>query len=178
MIHAVLVFNNDGKPRLSKFYSQPGSSPALTSKERRTKDCLISSSSPSNLKYEFLKTIYNLTNHHQNTKAGGVSSSKTNFINLDHSVLALLNKPLVHKNALPNAGPPNLDFFQLHPEYLNLELCLVYRNYATLFFVFLIDQSESQLGILDLIQVFVESLDKCFKNWNRSSLTSNPSSRS
>jgi hypothetical protein len=46
-----------------------------------------------------------------------------------------------------------LDFFQLHPDYLNLELCLVYRNYATLFFVFLIDQSESQLGILDLIQV-------------------------
>ncbi|EIE91539.1 hypothetical protein G6F57_004687 [Rhizopus arrhizus] len=27
-----------------------------------------------------------------------------------------------------------------------------------------IDESESELGILDLIQVFVESLDRCFEN--------------
>ena len=39
-----------------------------------------------------------------------------------------------------------------------------YRHYATLYFVFAVDHSESQLGILDLIQVFVESLDNCFKN--------------
>ena len=26
------------------------------------------------------------------------------------------------------------------------------------------DSSESELGILDLIQVFVETLDKCFEN--------------
>ena len=41
---------------------------------------------------------------------------------------------------------------------------LVYRHYATLYFVFAVDQSESELGILDLIQVFVEVLDKCFEN--------------
>jgi len=41
---------------------------------------------------------------------------------------------------------------------------LVYRHYATLYFVFAVDQSESELGILDLIQVFVEILDKCFEN--------------
>ena len=40
----------------------------------------------------------------------------------------------------------------------------VYRHYATLFFVFAVDGSESELGILDLIQVFVEVLDKCFEN--------------
>lgn len=38
---------------------------------------------------------------------------------------------------------------------------LVYRHYATLFFIFCVDSSESELGILDLIQVFVETLDKC-----------------
>jgi AP-3 complex subunit sigma len=27
-----------------------------------------------------------------------------------------------------------------------------------------VDQAESELGILDLIQVFVEVLDKCFEN--------------
>lgn len=41
---------------------------------------------------------------------------------------------------------------------------IIYRHYATLFFVFIVDASESELGILDLIQVFVESLDRCFQN--------------
>mmetsp|Transcript_6560 Transcript_6560/g.9558 ORF Transcript_6560/g.9558 Transcript_6560/m.9558 type:complete len:171 (-) Transcript_6560:286-798(-) len=39
---------------------------------------------------------------------------------------------------------------------------LIYRHYATLYFVFAVDSQESDLGILDLIQVFVEALDKCF----------------
>ena len=30
---------------------------------------------------------------------------------------------------------------------------LIYRHYATLYFVFCVDAAESQLGILDLIQV-------------------------
>ena len=33
-----------------------------------------------------------------------------------------------------------------------------------MFFVFAVDAQESDLGILDLIQVFVEALDKCFEN--------------
>ena len=60
---------------------------------------------------------------------------------------------------------------------------VVYRNYATLYFVFVVDGAESELGILDLIQVriplylsshsrmsslysqvFVESLDRAFEN--------------
>jgi|UniRef100_A0A914NYC3 AP-3 complex subunit sigma len=41
---------------------------------------------------------------------------------------------------------------------------LIYRHYATLYFVFCVDSSESELGILDLIQVFVETLDRRFEN--------------
>ncbi|CAM9167808.1 unnamed protein product, partial [Sphacelaria rigidula] len=41
---------------------------------------------------------------------------------------------------------------------------LIYRHYATLYFVFAVDSQESDLGILDLVQVFVEALDKCFEN--------------
>jgi AP-3 complex subunit sigma len=41
---------------------------------------------------------------------------------------------------------------------------LVYKHFATLYFIFVIDSSESELGMLDLIQVFVETLDRCFKN--------------
>ncbi|XP_054723141.1 AP-3 complex subunit sigma-2-like [Uloborus diversus] len=43
-------------------------------------------------------------------------------------------------------------------------LKIIFRHYATLYVVFCVDPSESELGILDLIQVFVETLDKCFKN--------------
>ncbi|KAM8804353.1 AP-3 complex subunit sigma-2-like [Eudromia elegans] len=41
---------------------------------------------------------------------------------------------------------------------------LVCRHCATLHFVFCVDSSKSELGILDLMQVFVETLDKCFEN--------------
>lgn len=41
---------------------------------------------------------------------------------------------------------------------------LVYKHYATLYFVFVYDHAENELAMLDLIQVFVETLDKCFKN--------------
>lgn len=40
---------------------------------------------------------------------------------------------------------------------------IIYRNYASLYIIFAVDQQESDLGILDLIQVFVESLDICFE---------------
>ena len=36
---------------------------------------------------------------------------------------------------------------------------VVYRSYASLTFIFLIDSEESELGTLDLIHVFVEILD-------------------
>lgn len=41
---------------------------------------------------------------------------------------------------------------------------VIYRHYATLCFVFVVDSAESDLAILDLIQVFVESLDRFFPN--------------
>eukprot|EP00300_Choanocystis_sp_HF-7_P027261 c32343_g1_i1.p1 GENE.c32343_g1_i1~~c32343_g1_i1.p1 ORF type:complete len:183 (+),score=43.47 c32343_g1_i1:54-602(+) len=41
---------------------------------------------------------------------------------------------------------------------------IIYRSFATLFFIFVVDSSESDLGILDLIHAYVESLDACFEN--------------
>jgi len=49
-------------------------------------------------------------------------------------------------------------------KYWGKETKVIYRHYATLYFVFVVDSSESELGILDLIQTFVETLDKCFRN--------------
>ncbi|KAG9039236.1 Sigma-adaptin 3A [Tulasnella sp. JGI-2019a] len=44
------------------------------------------------------------------------------------------------------------------------EIRVVYRCYATLYFVFVVDSGESELGVLDLIQVLVESLDRAFES--------------
>ncbi|XP_052194482.1 AP-3 complex subunit sigma-like [Diospyros lotus] len=41
---------------------------------------------------------------------------------------------------------------------------LVYKTYATLYFIVVFDSSENELAMLDLMQVFVETLDKCFSN--------------
>ncbi len=41
-------------------------------------------------------------------------------------------------------------------------------------FVFIIDEAESELAVLDLIQVFVEVLDKCFENVCELDLIFNP----
>ena len=46
--------------------------------------------------------------------------------------------------------------------------------YATLTFVFVIDEAESELAVLDLIQVLVEVLDKCFENVCELDLIFNP----
>lgn len=63
--------------------------------------------------------------------------------------------------------PSSLSFF-------GKDTKLIYRHYATLYFVFAVDTAESELGILDLIQVFVEVLDKCFENVCELDLIFNP----
>ncbi|GJX51698.1 AP-3 complex subunit sigma-like protein [Tanacetum coccineum] len=47
---------------------------------------------------------------------------------------------------------------------LGLDTRLVYKTFATLYFIVIFDESENELAILDLMQVFVETLDKCFSN--------------
>ena len=79
---------------------------------------------------------------------------------------------------------PELEDFLGQQEPEGERLRVVYRSYATLHFVFVVDEAESELGILDLIQVrslrsniwscfadgvmciqvFVESLDRAFEN--------------
>ncbi|RPD81702.1 Adaptor protein complex sigma subunit [Lentinus tigrinus ALCF2SS1-7] len=59
---------------------------------------------------------------------------------------------------------PELEAFLKPKDGDGEKLRVVYRSYATLYFVFVVDSAESELGILDLIQVFVESLDNAFEN--------------
>ncbi len=41
---------------------------------------------------------------------------------------------------------------------------LIYRHYATLYFVFAVDSTESEYDIYEVIHVFVQSLDQHFEN--------------
>lgn len=101
MLHAALIINNHGKPRLTKFYDR-------MSEEKQQ---------------QIIRECFQLVSRR--------SDKLCNF----------LEAPLF--------GPGTK---------------IVYRHYATLYFVFVVDGSESELAILDLIQVFVEALDKCFEN--------------
>lgn len=53
------------------------------------------------------------------------------------------------------------------------DIQVIYKNYATLYFTFIVDDQESELAILDLIQTFVESLDRCFAEVNELDLIFN-----
>ncbi|BFZ25816.1 hypothetical protein BsWGS_28854 [Bradybaena similaris] len=103
MIKAILVFNNHGKPRLTKFYQY----------------------FPEDVQHQIIRETFHLVSKR------------------DDSVCNFLEGGTLIGGS---------------------DYRLIYRHYATLYFVFCVDSSESELGILDLIQVFVETLDKCFEN--------------
>ncbi|KAM7479307.1 hypothetical protein LguiA_027520 [Lonicera macranthoides] len=102
MIRAVIVMNDQGKPRLVKFYDYQ----------------------PVEKQQDLIRRLY------------GVLCSR----------------------------PENVSNFVQADSIFGPDSRLVYKTYATLYFVFLFDASENELAILDLMQVFVETLDKCFSN--------------
>ncbi|KAG2023856.1 clathrin coat assembly protein ap17 [Coprinopsis cinerea AmutBmut pab1-1] len=125
MIHAVLIFNTSGLPRLSKFYT-PLHQPADT----------------------VIQKIFSLVS----TRPAGLC----NFVEAPE--LEAFLGPSSDPTLSLKGGSKGIRRLQ------DERWRVVYRNYATLYFVFVVDSSESELGILDLIQVFVESLDRAFEN--------------
>ncbi|KAL6560802.1 hypothetical protein OROGR_004361 [Orobanche gracilis] len=102
MIRGVIIMNDQGKPRLIKFYQFQ----------------------PAEKQHELVRSIYRILC----SRAENVS----NFVKVDSLF-----------------GP---------------DVRLVYKTFATLYFVFIFDNAENELAMLDLMQVFVETLDKCFGN--------------
>ncbi|PWA79714.1 Adaptor protein complex, sigma subunit [Artemisia annua] len=102
MIRGVIIINDQGKPRLIKFYDYQ----------------------PIEKQHDIIRNIYTvLCNRAENV---------SNFVQADSTF-----------------GP---------------DTRLVYKTFATLYFIVIFDESENELAILDLMQVFVETLDKCFSN--------------
>ena len=124
MIKAILVFNNHGKPRLSKFYQYYVSNLSHVCLCHVYQYCLLDQQ-PEDMQQQIIRETFLL-----------VSKRDDNVCNF------------LEGGSLIGGS----------------DYKLIYRHYATLYFVFCVDSSESELGILDLIQVFVETLDKCFEN--------------
>ncbi|MCJ1366426.1 Sigma-adaptin 3A [Acarospora aff. strigata] len=116
MINAVLVFNNSGQPRLTKFYTQLDTS----------------------VQQRLISEIFTLVSNRPATAC--------NFLPLPPL--------LANSSKSTSASEPHNDTPSL----------ITYRHYATLYFIMISTSTESPLALLDLIQVFVEALDRLFEN--------------
>ncbi|EIW66042.1 hypothetical protein TREMEDRAFT_70308 [Tremella mesenterica DSM 1558] len=146
MIHAVLIFNTHGKPRLSKFYTPLS---ALIQQSLISQIFSLISDRPSGV-CNFLDAPDLVFPSQTGTKIGSTLESpydgKTSFE-------SVRGKGRESEGSSSGIGGKGED-----------DTRVIYRHYATLYFVFVVDGAESELGILDLIQVFVESLDRAFEN--------------
>jgi AP-3 complex subunit sigma len=144
MIHAVLVINNHGQVRMAKYYEQV----PHTEKEKIIKECFHLVSRRSDHVCNFLEgvTFWN----------SGKAGSSVEDGSKDGETGAAEKKKVEEEQKDDNESASVMTD--------QSSIRLIYRHYATLYFVFAVDECESELGILDLIQVFVEALDKCFEN--------------
>ncbi|RSH95144.1 Sigma-adaptin 3A [Saitozyma podzolica] len=149
MIRAVLIFNTHGKPRLSKFFVPL----------------------PPLIQQSLIAQIFSLISD----RPAGVC----NFLDAPDLVFPSLNPDGTVRSATPGSGSGNGNISGSGTgtggskgkgragdgvEMREDDTRVIYRHYATLYFVFVVDGAESELGILDLIQVFVEGLDRAFEN--------------
>ncbi|KAK0948051.1 Sigma-adaptin 3A [Friedmanniomyces endolithicus] len=114
MINAVLVFNNNGQPRLTKFYTQLDTA----------------------VQQRLLSEIFTLV--------AARPPSSCNFLPLPP-----LLAPSSRTTSTEHNDAPSL---------------VTYRHYATLYFILISTSTESPLALLDLVQVYVEALDRLFEN--------------
>ena len=148
MIHALVIINNFGKPRLSKFYT-------------RTVRALPVGA-----------TIQ------PSTRARGAGGARAAAVHEgalrgdQHAprgrVLIRRCKPMVRRGRRARYLPAGRSALAPRPRHARAMPAPHVRTapaqYATLFFCMVVDENESELGVLDLIQVLVETLDRFFKN--------------
>ncbi|KAK3900553.1 clathrin adaptor complex small chain [Staphylotrichum tortipilum] len=118
MINAFLVFNGQGQPRLTKFYTQLDTS----------------------IQQRLISEIFTLVSN----RAPG----SCNFLPLP-PLLAASSTSTSSSSPHEQSDVPSL---------------VTYRNYATLYFIVISTSTESPLALIDLIQVYVEALDRLFEN--------------
>ncbi|KAJ4415734.1 Sigma-adaptin 3A [Gnomoniopsis sp. IMI 355080] len=117
MINAFLVFNGQGQPRLTKFYTQLDTS----------------------IQQRLISEIFTLVSNRP--------SGSCNFLPLP---------PLLAASGTSHSSSTE--------QQNDVPSLVTYRHYATLFFIVISTSTESPLALIDLIQVYVEALDKLFEN--------------
>jgi len=138
MINAVLVFNNTGQPRLTKFYTQLVINPSLNPTSHQVFP-LLTTTQDTAVQQRLISEIFTLVSARP--------ASACNFLPLPPLLTpstTSTNTSLESQNDTPSL--------------------VTYRHYATLYFILISTSTESPLALLDLIQVFVESLDRLFEN--------------
>ncbi|KAK2778149.1 ap-3 complex subunit sigma [Colletotrichum kahawae] len=139
MINAFLVFNGQGQPRLTKFYTQLVCNTgtwrlaAVVQLHR-----VLTQSQETSMQQRLISEIFTLVS---NRPAGSC-----NFLPLPPLLAA---SGTSHTSSEEQNDVPSL---------------VTYRNYATLYFIVISTSTESPLALIDLIQVYVEALDKLFEN--------------
>mmetsp|Transcript_15736 Transcript_15736/g.24119 ORF Transcript_15736/g.24119 Transcript_15736/m.24119 type:complete len:207 (-) Transcript_15736:1827-2447(-) len=143
MIKGILIVNNHGKIRMSRFYTRIDQ----RKQQQIIRDVfsIVSKRSDAVCNFVELSRTF-VSKYRENLEV------KQSLIDTDDAKTTDKNETMIRKI---KADRELAEFFDSK---------LIYRHYATLFFIFLVDQSESELGILDLIQVFVEALDQRFEN--------------
>lgn len=162
-IRAALIINNYGRPRMTKFYSQLPTDRQqaliqlifqLVSRRDDATVCNFLDAPeltpllppPVNDAWSKLKS-HKSTNSSQDEEVTSDDDDDTDY--------------WIHYDAIESNAQRQSATHRWRPDD---ELRVIYRHYATLYFVLVVDQSESELGILDLIQVIVEALDRSFEN--------------
>ncbi|RYG68663.1 hypothetical protein EON64_04685 [archaeon] len=137
MIKGILIINNHGKPRVAKFYQSVVSKAVTTfNSEFSTPATLATQAFTSPLPLYL-------------SQVGEEAQQRV----IRRVFQQIVKRPDSFCNYLAGSVPE-----------WGEDTKIIYRHYATLYFVFAVDGQESDLGILDLIQVIVEALDKCFEN--------------
>lgn len=145
MINAVLVFNNAGQPRLTKFYTQL----VRPQPQQRQLHLLTYAPQETSVQQRLISEIFTLVSHR--------TPGSCNFLPLP-PLLSSQSTPSSTSNTSSTTGSaaptPSNDVPSL----------ITYRHYATLYFIIISTSTESPLALIDLIQVYVEALDRLFED--------------
>ncbi|KAJ2904949.1 putative AP-3 complex subunit sigma [Zalerion maritima] len=132
MINAFLVFNGQGQPRLTKFYTQLETS----------------------IQQRLISEIFTLVSNRP--------SGSCNYLPLPP---LLASSSTSTTSPPPSGGPLHSSSSSRIPDPpQDVPSIVTYRHYATLYFIVISTSTESPLALIDLIQVYVEALDKLFEN--------------
>ena len=145
MIRCFLVINNFGKPRLMKFYER------LTNEERQVRKDLLGADS---LEIRLPTSMFPKRSISSRRAPWTQRTDLAAFVvRSSFAILSRAQKAIEYSYKLVSKRMDDLCNFVEDDKLFGGDTQLIYRHFATLYFIVICDKAESELGILDLIQV-------------------------